>query len=115
MGDPSLPEDNDISGTAERPWQPHISPIRLPGPAALDVIALGCTHCGLDTQAPMRVEILRIDAREAGWVAAGYVTGKGCCRSCGKIYAELHRLIPIECAEYRCPKCDRSESLDYRV
>jgi len=87
----------------------------------LDVITHVCPGCGYmpgppDTRSSFRVEIARIDAREAGWLTVGQITDLSTvCPSCGQFYSALHRVIPIECAEFACPKCHRSESLDYRV
>ena len=82
----------------------------------VDIVKIGCESCQIMAEQPPRVQIVQIEARETGWRTVGRIAESvGFCPSCGAVYAELHDRIPVECAEYPCPKCNKSDSLEYRI
>ena len=57
---------------------------------------------------PQPVRVLTISQVEAGWIAHGRVK-TGYCDLCGSAYRILAQYVPIECAEYPCPRCNEDE------
>jgi hypothetical protein len=82
----------------------------------IEAVLNGCQDCGIADEEIPQVEIVQIRAGETGWQTVGTITSTGrFCDSCGAFYVELRNRIPVEIAEYPCPKCDKSDLLEYRI
>lgn len=88
-------------------------------PAELHITGGYCLHCDWPSdEVPPKAEVVRADVNEYGWLAAGRMPSRefvGFCGSCGAAYAEIQRAVPVELAEYPCPKCEGRDALRYQV
>jgi predicted nucleic acid-binding Zn ribbon protein len=76
-----------------------------------------CPGCGANA-APedASVSVTQIEATDHGWRAVGKVEHEVTfCPSCGQMFELLQNIVPVECAEYPCPRCNDPSRLTYRI
>ena len=80
-----------------------------------------CDYCGhtlLGEGVPAKVKITKLHAAGEEWGGSGvaemtrdYVK----CPDCGGIFEALLHAIPVQCADFVCPRCKEAEHLDYTL
>jgi predicted RNA-binding Zn-ribbon protein involved in translation (DUF1610 family) len=63
-----------------------------------------CPGCGVSFSEPY-VRVFAMTQIKDGWLTQGHIAGDASCPSCGEVYSAVCDYIPVECAEFRCPKC----------
>lgn len=88
---------------------------RPPGNDSFIVVEYAiCNSCGGEVRLlpSMKVELIHIESSATGWKAKGTVAR---CSSCGMVLPVLRKEIPIVASEFKCPICQGSEHLEYRI
>jgi hypothetical protein len=64
-----------------------------------------CPHCDVATHPDQRaIQIVNINQEKDGWRAHGRLFTCRC-PSCGTMLSAIMASVPVECAEYQCPRC----------
>src|SRR5262245_51996402 len=75
-----------------------------------------CDSCGYAEPQTPSVSVSQIESTAVGWRAVGVTEGwSWTCPRCGQVHAYLNKVVPVEIAEYPCPKCHDPSRLDYRI
>lgn len=85
---------------------------------ALAVLNEGCSMCGAWERLPFTVRVASIEAQSQGWRVEGVGELQSLhvhCPMCAQMHDGIMNVIPIECSCYDCPRCQKTDALEYRV
>ena len=70
-----------------------------------------CRGCGQQLASLRRgIRVVDIAQTKVGWLAWGRVH-RASCPTCGQAFAYMIRYIPVECADFTCPRCGPGSAL----